>query len=514
MENKSERAKRNSIIVMTFTLLSRIVGIFKARVIATVFGTTTVGDLLNFTFNIPNNFRKLFAEGALSSAYIPRFSAAIAEEGSGERSKGLLKVMNGFQLLISLLLLGGIFLFGSQLIGLISDYSDPTLVNLAAKLLFLFTIFLAAISYSALWSGVLQCHGAFLVAAAAPLLFSLAIIVAVKSSERLLGPFSMALGVVIGGLLQALAVWLALRRYSYKLGISFNFKNSDFVAVLKAWLPVTLVALTTILTQQVSYFFASALPEGSVTALSNAIIIWQAPYGIFYGAIATVYFPLIAAADLSEVKSIISKGIAYLLTFLVPVTIIVVTLRNETVAVLLQSGLFKLKDTLLTGSILLYYALGIPLVAWYSFLQRGCYSLGKYRVALYFNLLVAAVDIVGMVILIKWLGWGVTALSLANTIAFGAGALILSIYLGVNNYFKVEKEVIKVLLANLPLFVLTLVYHKVVNPTWWHNGSSWGNVLKLALLYGGALLATLGVYLLVGIKVLPSRRRGPQSNQQ
>lgn len=513
MESKSERAKKNSIIVMTFTLLSRIVGIFKARVIATVFGATTVGDLLNFTFNIPNNFRKLFAEGALSSAYIPRFSSAISEEGSGERSKGLLKVMNGFQLLISLLLLGGVLLFGSQIIRLISDYREPSLVNLAAKLLFLFTLFLAAISYSALWSGVLQCHGSFLVAAAAPLLFSLAIIIAVKSTERLLGPFSMALGVVVGGILQVLVVWLALRRYSYRLEISFNFKNSDFLAVLKAWLPVTLIALTTILTQQVSYFFASSLSEGSVTALSNAIIIWQAPYGIFYGAIATVYFPLIASADLSEVKSIISKGVSYLLTFLIPITIILVTLRNETVAALLQSGLFKLKDTLLTGSILLYYALGIPLVALYSFLQRGCYSLGKYKTALYFNLLVACVDILSMVILIKGMGWGVIALSIANTISFGVGALILAIYLGVNNYFKVEKEIIKVLIANIPLFLLTIVYQKVINPTWWHGGSSWGNVLKLALLYGGALLLTLGVYLLVGIKVLPARRRGPQSTQ-
>ncbi|NLA93422.1 MAG: murein biosynthesis integral membrane protein MurJ, partial [Spirochaetales bacterium] len=159
MENRGERAKKNSIVVMIFTFISRVVGIFKARVIATVFGATVVGDLLNFTFNIPNNFRKLFAEGALSSAYIPRFSALIAEDESGERSKGLLKVMNAFQLLIALLLIGGVLLFGSQFIRLISDYSDPSLVNLAAKLLFFFTIFLAAISFAALWSGVLQSHG-------------------------------------------------------------------------------------------------------------------------------------------------------------------------------------------------------------------------------------------------------------------------------------------------------------------------------------------------------------------
>ncbi|NLA92696.1 MAG: murein biosynthesis integral membrane protein MurJ [Spirochaetales bacterium] len=513
MENRGERAKKNSIVVMIFTFISRVVGIFKARVIATVFGATVVGDLLNFTFNIPNNFRKLFAEGALSSAYIPRFSTLIAEDESGERSKGLLKVMNAFQLLIALLLIGGVLLFGSQFIRFISDYSDPSLVNLAAKLLFFFTIFLSAISFAALWSGVLQSHGSFLVAAAAPLLFSLAIIGAVKVTEGLLGPFSMALGVVVGGVLQALVVWLALRRHSYKLRLSFNFKNSDFLAVLKAWLPVTLIALTTILTQQVSYFFASALPEGSVTALSNAIIIWQAPYGIFYGAIATVYFPLIASAPRDEVKTVISKGLAYLVVFLVPVTITLVTLRNETVAVLLQSGLFKLKDTLLTGSILLYFALGIPLVSWYSFLQRGCYSLGKYRAALYFNLTVAAIDILAMVTLIKWVGWGVWALSLANTIAFGVGALLLSIYLALNNFFKVDKEVLKVVLANLPLLAVALLYSRLADPAWWHGGSSWGNVLKLTLLYGGAVLLTLVIYLLMGIKVLPSRRRGPQSTR-
>ncbi len=517
MENRGEKARKVSIIVMLLTLSSRILGIFKARVLAVVFGATLTGDILNFTFNIPNNFRKLFAEGALSSAYVPRFSAIMAEDGTRQRSKQLLAVLSGFQLIISLVLIVATLFFGQNFIRLISDYRQSEVLHLASRLLFCFMFFLAAISFSALYSGVLQSHGAFYVAAAAPLLFSVAIIGAVKLGEPFLGPYSMALGVVLGGALQMLVTRIALARFAYPLALSFNFKNREFVKVLRAWGPVTLIALTTILTQQIAFFLASTLQEGSVTAFSNAIIIWQAPYGIFYGAIATVYFPLMASThakgNREELRNLVAKGLSYLTVFLLPVTIALVTLRNETVAVLLQSGRFVLANTLATGTILLYFAIGMLAVAYYSFLQRVCFSIGKFKVALYFNFLVALLDIVAMLTFVKS-GLGGAALSLANTIAFLMGSIGLALYLGKGGIFKLNKELVKIVGANLPLILLALLYRTKIDQSWWHTGSSLSNALKLTFLYGGAAILVLVLYSLLGIKVLSFRRRGPQLKGQ
>lgn len=511
VNRESTQNAANSAIIMVCTMVSRILGIVKARAIATVFGATGIADVINFTFNIPNNFRKLFAEGALSSAYIPVFTSLIAEEkGSSRKSAGLLARMQAFQLLLMVPLILLTWLWREDLIRFLSDFTDPDQIIISGELLVYFMIFLGSISFASLYGGILQSHGSFFTAAAAPLIFSVSVIVSVYGLSDRFGAYSMAIGVVGGGTLQACVTYLRLRRYGYRMRWSFDFSSLPFRRVMRSWAPVTLSALIAIVTQQVAFYFASTLSEGTVTAFSNAIIIWQAPYGIFYSAIATVFFPAMVSAFYGEQREdlnrLVHKGLIYIATFLIPSAILLTTVRYETTAVLLQSGRFVLENTMETGTVLFWFALGMPLVAWYGFLQRVCFSTNRFNAALVVSLVVSALDIVVMAVGLN-LGYGPGVLSFANTVSFGVGAILLWMVAHSNDVLHVSiwplfKDLGKLVLANTPLLVSAIIYTRFSHTQWWHNGSTGKNALMLVALYGAAGVITLISYHVLSIEFI------------
>ena len=506
---------------MVCTLASRLLGIVKARAIATVFGATGVADVINFTFNIPNNFRKLFAEGALGSAYIPVFTTLITqEEGKTKSSGALLANMQGFQLLVSLPLLVVTWIWRAQIIGFLSDFSAGEDLVLSGNLLVFFMLFLGTISFASLYGGVLQSHHAFFTAAAAPLIFSISVISSVYLLSDKFGPYSMALGVVAGGTMQAVVTFLGLRRLGYYFHISWNFTDGAFRRVMRSWAPVTITALIAIVTQQVSYYFASTLSEGVVTAFSNAIILWQAPYGIFYTAIATVFFPAMVAAfhrnEERELGFLVSRGLTNIATFLVPAAIALAVLRNETTAVLLQSGRFTLADTMQTASILLWFTMGMPIVAWYAFLQRVCYSTGRFLATVAVGSIVAILDIILTFTGIRW-GLGGMALSIANSSAHLIGLALFGFLVVRIIHIKGDVRLFttdmgRLLSANIPLVLLAWVYGKCADHSWWHDGSTWSNALVLSALYGVAITCTLVCYRVFGVDFISIWKKKTRRN--
>lgn len=508
----------SSVMIMVCTLLSRLLGIVKARAISSVFGASGTADVINFTFNIPNSFRKLFAEGALTSAYIPVFAAKIEDDPVQLReSRKLMATLIGFQLLLFIPLVVVTWFCASHIVSFLSDFSDPSQIRLSAGLLGWFMIFLATISVGSIFNGMLQCHGSFFTAAAAPLLFSLSVICSVLYASRYIGAYSMALGTVVGGVLQAGCSYVRLRKFGYRLRISFDFTFSAFRKVLEGWWPVTITALVAVVSQQVAFYFASSLPEGSITAFNNAIIFWQTPYGIFFTAISTVFFPLMSryyhAGDRQALADSINRGLQYLATFLVPSAILLIALRNEAVSAVLQTGRFTVGDTLLTADVLLWYLVGMLFVAWYGYLQRYCYSIGRYVSTLTVSIIVAVMDIA-----VTWLliakGVGIVALPIANSLSYVIGFLVLYemsvLRLREFSHAKLLLSIGKLLLANIPL-VMACYGYKSLGMTWWQTGSTLVNLLRLAGLLVAAMLIVLASYLLCRIEfmsVLLRRRKG------
>lgn len=440
--------------MMVFTLLSRLLGIVKARAISAVFGGGALTDTINFSYNIPNSLRKLFAEGALTSSYLPLFSA---ESDNRETSSHLLSLIVNFQILVFIPLVGASVLFGRRTITFLSGFSEEWQIELAAGLLPFFTVFLFFISVASLFAAVLQSRRRFVLSSASPIVFSLAVIASLYLFSGRFGAYAMAIGTVSGAAAQALVCLFAMHGLGLKYKPVLDFGYPLFRKMLSAWLPATGTALIAVLSQQITYYFASLMEPGSLTAFSNAIIFYQTPYGIFFTAISGVYFPELSRARRDEKGKVLCRSLSYLYTLLLPSAIILAALGRECIAVVLQQGAFTLENTLLTYKVLLFYLPAMITSAFYSMLQRSCYASGNYNRALAVSVISSAVDVAATWILVKT-GFGAPSISLAYLISSSVGFIILlSMEKGLS-YIALIKDIIRISLVNLPLVILAALY--------------------------------------------------------
>ncbi len=490
---KKPKDERHSLTVMILTLASRLLGIVKAKVIGSVYGSGMVGDVINFTYNIPNNFRKLFAEGAMSSAYVPVFSRLIDEERRKE-TNSLLNLLFTWQTVLFVMLVLMARWTGSAVIQAVSDFPKEG-VLLGGSLLPFFMVFLGAISLSTITNSMLQCHQRFFAASFSPLLFSFAVIFGVWYGRT---PQAMGWSVMIGGFLQLGYSIIAIHHMGYRIRFSFRPPDGTFGQVIHRWVIVIGASVIQIIGQQVSFSFASMMAEGSVTALSNATIFWQTPYGIFLTAISTVYFPLMsgswARGDRASLTDEMGKGLEYLATFLIPSSLVIGTLSQECVSTILQSGAFTAEVALLTSRVVRAFLWGMPFIAWYGFFQKCCYSVDRYRLVLILTAIQTGIDIFCSWLFLH-LGYTVVSLAIAGNIGFLVALALMmfsvrDVY-AITNDTRLGKALGKILLANLPLAVLCIVYRNIT-PLWWGEGSTWRNFgITCALGLTGCLVVLL-----------------------
>ncbi|WP_320121074.1 murein biosynthesis integral membrane protein MurJ [uncultured Sphaerochaeta sp.] len=513
---QSSKTAKSSFAIMLCTIASRLLGIVKARVLSSVFGASGVADVINFTFNIPNNFRKLFAEGAVNSALIPAFSSLLGL-GKKRSSLHLFSLLCTYQaiLLIPLVLLS--YFFGEEFISLISDF-DSAQVALGAKLLPFFMVYLAAISMGAIFNGVLQSHHNFLHAYLSPLLFSLSVIFGVQYLTPYLGAMSMAWATLVGGLLQGSYSYLMLRRYGYRLKPAIRQADTPLKPVIGAWSLVVLGMGMQVLTQLVTYHFASTLSEGSVTAFANATIFYQTPYGVFFNAISAVSLPLLsrsyALGQMQEMQKHTRLSIVQLTSLLLPSGIILFFLSQESVSVVLQTGNYTLADAQLTALALRPFLLFMVTTSWYAMLLRLGYSANRYALMTKITFLQNFVDIILMWVFIT-LGWGIISLPLANGISYVVLLGFLSFKLrDLYNPIKdtrLRRGLLRTVAANIPILGYCLLYASF-GMTWYQSGSNLRNFLILSLLALGSLVVWLLSYALLKVELLSLFRSKKQGS--
>ena len=467
------RSEKNTLVMMSATLVSRLLGILKSRVISIFFGAGTVADAINFAYNIPNNFRKLFAEGSLSSSYLPVFSESCNDD---ERTARLYRQLVSFLSIVFAVLFVFTLLCCEQIVLFLSDFDQDESIHIAASLLPFFTIFLFFISLSILVSSVLQTRRRFLASSIAPIFYTLSILVCVPIFGERIGHYAMALGVLAGSLAQFAVTWIAFRRLGIRFRFDFKFSSPDFKAVMARWLPSSISSLVAIAAQSATLYLASSLSEGSVSAFSYAIIFYQAPYGIFFSSISGVYFPLLASAhDEKERAMVLSKAIGYLYTFLLPSAIVLFALSRECVATLLQKGAFTLEDTLVTASVLRWYLVAMVPMSMEAMLQRYLYSRNMYYRSLAASLVISALDIGATIFLIAQ-GFGVESLPMASVISSCAGTAILFLFVEDFPWGRMARSMARTTLACIPAFAMCLSYI-AWNPQRYAAGSTLSNLL-------------------------------------
>jgi putative peptidoglycan lipid II flippase len=423
-------------VVGLAVMCSRILGLIREQVFAGLFGAGKNLDAFLMAFRLPNLLRDLFAEGALSTAFITTFSGKIATEGDEAAWRLANKIATLTAVFMSVVTLLGI-IFAPQLVDLLTWWSwPPDKTALTILLTRIMWPFMLLVSLAALVMGMLNAKHVFGPPAMASSYFNLGSIIAGVAIGWWLDPHfgarsltGLAIGTLIGGLWQLLAQFPSLRRVGYKYSADFHWRDPGVRTVLTLMAPAVIAASAVQVNVLINSGFAASLGNGPVSWLNIAFRLMQLPLGIFGVAIGTVTLPLVsksaAVGNKDEFRAILANGmrLAFLLT--VPSAIGLAMLASPNISVIYQHGRFTAEMTRETAGALQFYAIGLVSYSALKVLTPAFYAIGKRNTPMIVSFLA-----IGTNLFLNWfftfrLGWGHRGLAFSTSIVATINFLLL-----------------------------------------------------------------------------------------
>ncbi len=356
---------KSAAVVGSFVLLSRIFGLVRDIIFANYFGTSLAKSAFDVAFRIPNLFRRLFGEGALSASFIPVFTETLQHEGR-EEAWTLAKRVITFLVVI----LSEITVIGVICITIFLHFACPDdRICLVLELLRIMLSYALFICTAALSMAILNSFHHFTVPAATPVLLNLVLIGTMlwicpymgdTREERIYG---VAWAVFAAGILQLLVQLPVLWRYGYRLGFSFNWTDSRLRKVLLLMAPAALGVGVTQINVLVGQILAYWVADWAPAALSYAEHMVYLPLGLFATSLGTVLLPAFsghsANSDFGQITSMINKALRHLMFVMVPASVGMIILAHPIISLILESGSFSEESTRLTARALQFYAPGL-----------------------------------------------------------------------------------------------------------------------------------------------------------
>ncbi|MGL4524354.1 MAG: murein biosynthesis integral membrane protein MurJ [Spirochaetia bacterium] len=503
-------------IVMSCTLTTRLLGFLKFVVISAIFGGQGGADILNAVLSIPNNLRKLMAEGALSTAFIPVLSGRLVN-GDAQGARKIARQIQALQWIILLPIIIIFMVFNEHIIKIFVHFPTDTEMRLAGQLLYWVAPYLLVICLAAVVMAVLNSHNRFFVAAISPLFFSIAIIISTLLLYKKLGVFSMALGVLLGGIGQLAIQYPSYCKLGYSLLPSFQLRDPGVQAVLKIWGPVLATSSVFAINQQIAVFLASTLAPGSSSALANAVVFFQLPFGVFSASVNTVYYPQITRYvhqnAHEELQESLTSGLSLLLAFLLPCSFVLALLSHEIISVAFMRGAFQSVHVGLAARTLVGLCWGMFFTAGYNFLQRYFYAKSYLKAPFISAFFACFIDVILSLILIRT-PLGVSGLAYANSLAFFISFFALILVMAVKYKTIHIKPLLSQALKIIFVLVITAIFYHLIKQytgqSWWETGGTWINFLRLSCV-GFILLITILIgYKLTGVS-LTLRKKSPSN---
>ncbi|MFH2012169.1 MAG: murein biosynthesis integral membrane protein MurJ [Pseudomonadota bacterium] len=466
-ENKS--IAKAAGIVGGATFLSRILGFVRDMVVAKYFGAGLSADAFFVAFRIPNLLRRLFAEGALTASFVPVFTEYLTKKSN----KDALEVANISFTILSIILviisiLGIIF---SPLIvkiiapGFINTPEKLELTILLNRIMFPYIFF---IGLTALCMGVLNSLKHFAAPALSPVLLNISMITAVLWFSRYFDQpvFSLAIGVIIGGVLQLVFQVPFLRGKRIRFRIIFNFSHPAVKRIGILMLPAVFGVAVYQFNLFINTLIASFLPEGSISYLYYADRLIEFPLGIFAVAIGTAVLPAMsryaAAKNYENLKDSLSFALRLVLFLTIPAMVGLIILRVPIISILFQRGEFDYQATLLTADALLYYSLGLWAIAGGRIVVPTFYSLQDTRTPVKIAIITLFADIILSIILAYPLGLkhgGIAlAMSISSTLNIALLLIILRKRMGNIGARKILLSVLKVSISSTAMGIVVYLF--------------------------------------------------------
>lgn len=425
--------------ISLLTLTSRITGLVRETMVAGLFGATAMTDAFLVAFRIPNLLRRLFAEGAFSQAFVPLLAATKATDGE-EATHRLIDAVATVLLwaLVATSVLGVVaapllvWLLGS---GLPGEAFDASVVM--TRVMF---PYIACMSMVALAAGILNTWRRFVVPAATPVLLNLSVIAVGWSLAGPLeragypGIYAMAIGVMLGGVLQLLVQWPALRavgampsmRLTWR-GFQESRANPGVGRVIRGMGPALLGVGVSQLSLMINTQISSHLAEGATSWLNYADRLMEFPIGLLGVALSAVLTPQLSAAQASGANERYSRlldwGLRVVMLLALPCAVALLVFATPLTAVLYHRGAFTATDVSQTAQSVMGWGVGLLGLVAIKVLAPGFYARQDTGTPAKIAVAVLVLTQCFNLVFVPWIGVAGLALSI------GVGALVNAVWL-------------------------------------------------------------------------------------
>lgn len=355
---------RSGLIVAFFTLISRIFGLIRELFIASLFGSTSLADSVNVAFKLPNLFRRIFGEGALSTVFIPIFNEKIEQSNAAAR-KFTGEIFTLLLLATILLVLLMIALMEPLMYVIAPGFHHiPEKFNLTILLCRITIPYLVFISVTALFGGILNSVGKFAAFAFVPVLLNIVVIIGTLFMQQQIQPsIAISISVVLAGVLQVMFMYYCLKRANLLFPLLFNYEDKAVKKFLINMGPATISSGVQQLNLFISQSIASFIP-GAVSILSYADRIYQFPLSIIGVTFCTILLPELSKIyktnDMELAFKIQNKAIKGSILLSLPAMIGIIILSHPIIHIIYERGAFTAEDTTKTATAISAFALGLP----------------------------------------------------------------------------------------------------------------------------------------------------------
>ncbi len=510
-------------------MVSRVLGLGRDMLVTAVFGTLSLASAFYTAFTLPNLFRRLLGEGALTAALVP----TLTEELKQRQRAGAFALVNEvaswlFVVSGAVVALGmAVFLQADWMAARAQGWNvDPSTVKRwleAADLTVILFPYLLCVSLAAAFSAALQTLHRFLEPALSPIWLNVSMLVMLGGAAyagwsdttegRMLW---LCGGALLGGVLQMLVPAAALAREGWRPCFVLS-RSKPLRQIVRLMAPAMFGSAIYLINMAVSRIIGLSLNDSAVTVLNLATRLMELPIGVFTVAVSTVVFPLIAqyaaAGDWDNLATSYRKGMRLILVINVPAAVGLITLSLPIIRVLFQRGAFGERDSLLMQPVLVVFALGLPVLSYVNLVLRAFYAqkdtATPVRAALFSFIVNLGLSLALMGPL------GTVGLAIASNLAL----LVQAAYLQSRLARKRESFAFRHVIADLAKIVLaSAVMGVAVGGGWWlwsgHMAATKAmDALALTLLIGaavavyGALLWTLNIEGREDLRVLLGKLR-------
>jgi putative peptidoglycan lipid II flippase len=502
---------KSASLISALTIFSRILGYIRDSRIAFLLGAGAAADAYTTAYRIPNLLRRLVGEGAVSAAFIPVFSAYLAEDKKEDAWEFANTMLTVVTIVLTVFTIAGIVLSPLIVRLFASGFGNtPGKLELTAALNRIMFPYIFLISLSALSMGILNSFHKFGPPAFAPVLQNLTMIV----FSFLGGMFgdvtrTLAVGVVVGGALQLAIQVPALLKSGWRIRFRLDFSHPGVRRVAKLMIPIIFGIGIVQVNVLVDTQFASYLEQGSVTAIYIADRVMELVLGAYAVALSTVILPLLsrqaALRQMDEMKTTLNFATRLILFITFPATVGLILLRREIIEVLFQHGDFSAASTALTAWALPFFAIGLSAFSMVKVIVPAFYALQDTRTPVKIAFIAMFLNIGLNFLFFRPLRNGGPALATSASAFFNSLSLLVIFYKRYGSFgvWGIARSVAKFAIASIALGV---VAYGLVHWPGFYGGKMSQKVVALAVTITAGTATYFGAALLLNTRELSELR--------